>query len=73
MENLNSEAILSFPCIVPPQNEQQAIVSLIEGIHGRANTIMSTIDRQISLLQEHRQALITAAVTGELDVTGKEH
>ena len=28
----------------------------------------STLARQIDLLAEHRQALITAAVTGELDV-----
>jgi len=28
------------------------------------------LERQIALLQEHRQALITAAVTGELDIPG---
>jgi type I restriction enzyme S subunit len=36
----------------------------------RIDAAGDVIDRQISLLQERRQALITAAVTGELDVAG---
>jgi hypothetical protein len=31
---------------------------------------MSHIAKQVTLLAEHRQTLITAAVTGELDVPG---
>jgi hypothetical protein len=30
----------------------------------------AALAQQIALLQEHRQALITAAVTGELDIPG---
>ncbi len=30
--------------------------------------LIELLDRQIALLVEHRQALISAAVTGELDV-----
>jgi hypothetical protein len=29
------------------------------------------IDRQITLLRERRQALITATVTGQLDISGE--
>jgi hypothetical protein len=29
---------------------------------------MTDVERQVELLQEHRQALITAAVTGELQI-----
>lgn len=54
---------------LPPVEEQDAIV---EEVHQRIAAIdraSDAIERQIVLLQEHRQALITAAVTGQLDVT----
>jgi type I restriction enzyme S subunit len=44
---------------------------LARRLESRQNQVRSTITaltRQIDLLREHRQALITAAVTGELDV-----
>lgn len=34
------------------------------------DALMTRLERQIDLLQEHRQALITAAVTGELEMPG---
>lgn len=54
---------------LPPLEEQDAIV---EGVYGRLGPIDALTDKlnlQISLLQERRQALITAAVSGQLDVT----
>lgn len=36
--------------------------------HGRAHRVRVHLARQIELLAEHRQALVTAAVTGEIDV-----
>ena len=36
----------------------------------RIGELTDRLDRQIELLREHRQALITAAVTGELEVPG---
>lgn len=36
----------------------------------RRDALVRPLKRQIELLQEHRQALITAAVTGELEVRG---
>ena len=53
---------------VPPVREQDEIV---EAVWGRLKTFDIAVDRlrhQIDLLVEHRQALITAAVTGELDL-----
>lgn len=35
-----------------------------------ARQVVERLNRQIELLQEHKQALITAAVTGELDIPG---
>jgi type I restriction enzyme S subunit len=34
-----------------------------------ASRTLGVIDQQVSFLNEHKQALITAAVTGQIDVT----
>ena len=54
---------------MPPSDEQDAIVATQMAMRRHAST---TRDRrssdQIDLLHERRQALITAAVTGQLDI-----
>lgn len=67
MDNLNSEIVLSFPALVPPLEVQQAIVDAIVGHRRVAGDLDVRLAKQIDLLVEHRQALIIAAVTGELD------
>jgi type I restriction enzyme S subunit len=55
---------------LPPVDEQDQIV---EETWQSLSTIDAGIDRltkQIDLLTEHRQALITAAVTGDLEIPG---
>jgi type I restriction enzyme S subunit len=55
---------------LPPVHEQDAIV---DAAHQRLKRVFDgrrVLDRQIELLHEHRQALITAAVTGELEIPG---
>lgn len=52
---------------VPPIDEQRAIVEAAASIREREAVLATEVDHQIRLLREHRQALITAAVTGGLD------
>ena len=54
----------------PPGNEQAEIVEHLDGLARQVEQARSQIARQVDLLVEHRQALITAAVTGELSVPG---
>ena len=52
----------------PPKDEQKAIASFLST---RLDTFVSaraSIEHQLARLQEYRQALITAAVTGQLDI-----
>jgi type I restriction enzyme S subunit len=70
MDNLNSEIVLAFPTLVPPLPEQDRIVNDVACRRSRAAAPSRRLARQIDLLTEHRQALITAAVTGELDIPG---
>lgn len=55
---------------VPPVEAQAGIVALIDEAQARARGVVSLLLRQIALLRERRQALITAAVTGELSILG---
>jgi type I restriction enzyme, S subunit len=53
---------------LPPMAEQQQIVSSIHAANATIDTAVDVIDRQLELLAERRQALITAAVTGGITV-----
>lgn len=53
---------------LPPRNEQDAIVSHLDRATGRIDTLIDKTERSIELLREHRNALITAAVTGKIDL-----
>jgi type I restriction enzyme S subunit len=69
-DNLNAEQVGNFPFPTIPVRTQRAIADFLDQETARIDALIETIDRQIDLLTEHRQALITAAITGELDVPG---
>ncbi|SFI88545.1 type I restriction enzyme, S subunit [Streptosporangium canum] len=52
---------------VPLIQEQHEIVESIRDSNNRIDAAMDTLDRQLELLAERRQTLITAAVTGQID------
>lgn len=54
---------------LPSIEEQQKVVDRIRRQNRRIDSMVDKIRRQIELLKERRQALITAAVTGEFDVS----
>jgi type I restriction enzyme S subunit len=55
---------------VPPAEEQERLVSGWRAQEAGVRAVVERLERQAELLREHRQALITAAVTGELEVPG---
>lgn len=54
---------------LPPLDEQEKIVHTIRRQNARIDSLTDRVRRQEELLRERRQALITAAVTGQFDVT----
>jgi len=58
----------SFRIPLPPKREQTWIARHIEQEFARDSNVKNKIERAISLLQEYRTALISAAVTGKIDV-----
>ena len=55
---------------VPPLAEQATITVFLEQETAKLDTLMTEARTAITLLQERRTALISAAVTGQIDVRG---
>lgn len=53
---------------IPPLKEQQSILNFIKEETTTIDTLVSKYEKQISLMQEYRTALISQAVTGKIDV-----
>lgn len=68
--NISQEILRSLRLAVPPVDKQRAVVAALRLSCDRVQQATTALTAQISLLREHRQALITAAVTGELEVPG---
>lgn len=68
--NLPQSSLLTFWLAVPPLNEQDAIVEKIDNQIGKIDALIDESDAAIELLQERRSTLISAAVTGKIDVRG---
>lgn len=56
----------------PPIPEQKAIAQHIEQETAQINAVIQTIEKEITLTQEYRVALIAEAVTGKIDVRAYE-
>jgi type I restriction enzyme S subunit len=69
-KRINVEEIRNLLIPFPPHVEQQAIASFVQGEASRLDCLVTEAERAIALLQERRTALISAAVTGKIDVRG---
>ena len=65
---LSLEDIRELWLVQPNSLEQVEIANFIDSELGKFSKLISKADYQISLLQERRTALISAAVTGKIDV-----
>ena len=68
IQNLDSNAYFDTPTVFPPLAEQEAIAAFLDKETARIDGLTSQVERAIERLQEYRTALITAAVTGKIDV-----
>ena len=70
LRNLNAEIIGSVLIPVRQLPEQRVIADYLDVETGRIDALISRTQGVIDLLAERRQALITAAVTGQLAIPG---
>lgn len=67
-KRINVDDIRSFVLPMPPPNEQKAIAAYLASELSKFDALTEATQSSIDLLQERRTALISAAVTGQIDV-----
>lgn len=65
---LNMGDLGKFFFALPPPGEQSEICAFLTAVSSKLDTLTATAETAITLLQERRAALISAAVTGKIDV-----
>lgn len=70
MPKINRESLSDYRLPVPPVIEQMAICNFIANQNTKLEELESKATKAIQLMQERRTALISAAVTGKVDVRG---
>ena len=65
---LRKETLQTIPIAVPPKNEQNEVLRRIHEVSSATAMLTTEATHAIDLLQERRTALISAAVTGKIDV-----
>lgn len=66
--NLNTDTVGDIHIPVPPADEQPQIVSFVDRETAKIDALIAKVREGIEKLSEYRTALISAAVTGEIDV-----
>jgi type I restriction enzyme S subunit len=66
--NVSSNQVQSTKISLPPLDEQAAIVTHLKNEVSHIDAVISKVESAIAGLVEYRSALISAAVTGKIDV-----
>lgn len=72
IQNVSAEKYANMVIPFPPLEEQQEIVKKAYTATDRIKRLQKEVQESIELLKEHRSALISAAVTGKIDLRDKE-
>ena len=67
---INQDKTKGLMIAVPPAGEQSLIVDYLDDFVSKNRELIKQAEQGVSLLQERRSALISAAVTGKIDVRG---
>ncbi|WP_312073726.1 restriction endonuclease subunit S [Atlantibacter sp.] len=68
LRRVPSDFLLNYPIAIPPKPEMDAIVAYLNAQEVHYNLMEKNATQAVQLLQERRTALISAAVTGKIDV-----
>jgi type I restriction enzyme S subunit len=69
-EGLKASKLPMLRLVAPPIPVQRRIVEFLDRETTRIDDLLANVAIAVDRLQEHRAALITAAVTGKIDVRG---
>lgn len=68
LASISSTNIKETPLLIPPSAERAEIIKYISEMTLKINTLIRKCESQVGLSKERRTALISAAVTGKIDV-----
>ncbi|MGY4827029.1 restriction endonuclease subunit S [Sphaerotilaceae bacterium SBD11-9] len=68
LASISSTNLMELPVPVPPASEQTQVLGNMKDGTARIDSLARTTERSLALLKERRSALITAAVTGQIDL-----
>ena len=68
---LSLEDVRETPVFVPPPAEQQAISLYLDTQAAKLDALRQKMKQSVEKLSEYRTSLISAAVTGKIDVRGE--
>lgn len=69
LASTNTGKVLGFSIPLPGRRRQDELVREVDQICDALDSLSALIDRQLSAITQRRQGLITAAVTGQFDVS----
>ncbi|MGL5783633.1 MAG: restriction endonuclease subunit S [Plesiomonas shigelloides] len=67
-EGLSLKNVAETPLVLPPLSEQTTIEKYLDEALGTLSNLVTSVEESINLLKERRTSLISAAVTGKIDV-----
>jgi type I restriction enzyme S subunit len=67
-EGLSLSNVAEIPLCCPPLEEQREVVYYLKIVSNKYDALVNSAGKQVELLLERRTALISAAVTGKIDV-----
>jgi type I restriction enzyme S subunit len=65
--HLRVPEVYNFPCLLPPLEEQDEILAVLDRRAHASRRLRRKVRVSLDGLREYRSALITAAVTGQID------
>lgn len=71
MESLRRPLLADFPVALPPVDEQRQIADYLDDQTEKIDALIAEAEGIVAVAKERRSALITAAVTGQIDVRGE--
>ena len=71
IQNISAERYSMLPMLVPPVEEQTAIVAYLDSKCAKIDNVVAVQQQRIELLKELKQSIITHAVTKGLDKNAK--
>ncbi len=68
LKRISIVKVSNLPVVTPPLDEQCRIVSYLNNETSKIDSLIDKVEKAIEKLQEYRSSIISAAVTGKIDV-----